>query len=98
VSTLSDQLADHFGAKNGVLVNNVTEGSAAAKAGIKAGDVIVSVNGSSVETTGDVSRHMQKLETGDEFTVEVMRDRKSMTLKGKVEAAPNRRYTSRTIL
>jgi hypothetical protein len=30
--------------------------------------------------------------------VEVMRDRKSMTLKGKVEAAPNRRYTSRTIL
>jgi len=96
VSGLSDQLAEYFGAKTGVLVNDVTEGSAAAKAGVKAGDVIVALNGSAVETSGDISRHMQKMQSGDEFTVQVLRDRKSVTLKGKVEASPNRR--SRTIL
>jgi serine protease Do len=96
VSGLSDQLAEYFGTKTGMLVNDVTEGSAAAKAGIKAGDVIVSVNGSPVETSGDIGRHMQKLQSGDEFTVQVMRDRKSVTLKGKVEAAPT--WRSRTIL
>jgi serine protease Do len=96
VSGMSDQLGEYFGTKTGLLVNNVTEGSAAAKAGIKAGDVIVSVNGSPVETAGDIGRHLQKLESGDEFTVQVMRDRKSLTLKGKVEAPPVRR--SRTIL
>ena len=96
MSGLSDQLGEYFGTKTGMLVNDVTEGSAAAKAGIKAGDVIVSVNGSPVETSSDIGRHMQKLLSGDEFTVQVMRDRKSVTLKGKVEAPPARR--SRTIL
>ena len=98
VSGLSDQLAEYFGAKNGVLVNGVTENSAAAKAGIKAGDVIVSVNGADVERAGDIGRHLQKLQPGDEFTVQVLRDKKPVTLKGKVEAPASRRMTSRTIL
>ena len=98
VTGLSDQLAEHFGAKNGVLVTEVNEDSAAAKAGVKAGDVIVSVNGSSVDAAGDISRHMQKLESGEEFTVQVLRDKKAVTLKGKVEAPASRRWTSRTIL
>lgn len=98
VTALSDQLAEHFGAKNGVLVTEVNADSAAAKAGVKAGDVIVSVNGSSVEATGDISRQMRKLESGNEFTVQVLRDKKPVTLKGKVEAPANRRWSSRTIL
>jgi S1-C subfamily serine protease len=41
VSDLKPQLADHFGAKNGVLIRTVVKGSAAERAGLKAGDVIV---------------------------------------------------------
>ena len=40
VETLSPQLADYFGTKDGVLVTTVQSDSAAAKAGLKAGDVI----------------------------------------------------------
>src|SRR5215510_6416279 len=56
VETLTPQLRDYFGAKDGVLVKSVTDGSAAAKAGIKAGDVITAVNGTHVEDASDVVR------------------------------------------
>ena len=97
IDSLSPQLAEYFGTKEGVLVSSVTDDSVAAKAGIKAGDVITSFNGSAVSEPQDLRRRIQDLKTGDEFTVAVMRDRKPVTLKGKVEAAERRRSV-RTIL
>ena len=98
VSTLSPQLAEYFGTKEGVLVSSVTDNSAAAKAGIKAGDVITSFNGSVVNDPSDVRRRVADLSDGDEFTIAVMRDKKAVTLKGKAERPERRRTTSRTIL
>jgi len=85
VGDLSEQLAQYFGTKDGVLVTSVTDNSAASKAGIKAGDVITSFNGSDVTTSSDLRRRIQRLQDGDEFTVGVMRDKKALTLKGKAE-------------
>jgi serine protease Do len=98
VSTLSPQLAEYFGTKEGVLVSSVTDNSAAAKAGIKAGDVITSVNGTAVNDPSDVRRRVTDLDDGDEFTIAVMRDKKTVTLKGKAERPERRRTTHRTIL
>jgi serine protease Do len=98
VSTLSSQLAEYFGTKAGVLVSSVTDSSAAAKAGIKAGDVITSFNGTAVNDPSDVRRRVADLSDGDEFTIAVMRDKKAVTLKGKAERPERRRTTSRTIL
>ena len=97
IDSLSPQLAEYFGTKEGVLVSSVTDNSAAAKAGVKAGDVITSFNGSTINDPQDLRRRIQSLNDGDEFTVIVMRDRKPVTLKGKAEW-PERRRTSRTIL
>ena len=97
IESLSPQLAEYFGTKDGVLVSSVSDDSAAAKAGIKAGDVITSFNGSAVGDPQELRRRIQSLNDGDEFTVSVMRDRKPLTLKGKAER-PERRRTSRTIL
>jgi serine protease Do len=97
VSDLSSQLADYFGVKEGVLVTAVSDGSAAAKAGIKAGDVITSMNGNTVANPSDLRRRIQRLEEGDEFTVSVMRDKKPLTLKGKYES-PRATRTTRTII
>ena len=48
--TLTKQLADYFGAKDGgVLITSVTENSPAAKAGLKAGDVITAIDGEKVD-------------------------------------------------
>jgi serine protease Do len=91
VTDLSPQLADYFGAKDGVLVSSVNEDSVAAKIGLKAGDVITSVNGTTVNDPSDVHRVMNRLSAGSEFTLEIMRERKAMTLKGKTEERQTRR-------
>ena len=91
VDELSPQLAEYFGTKQGVLVTSVREGSVAAKAGLKAGDVITSVDGSSVDDPAELRRRLQGLGDTAELTISVMRDRKAHTLKGKLEPAARRR-------
>jgi serine protease Do len=95
LQTLTPQLGDYFGAKEGALVTSVTDDSPAAKAGVKAGDVITSFNGVAVDDPSDIRRRSSSLEDGEEFTLGIVRDRKPMTLKGKVESMrPRRTYRS----
>jgi serine protease Do len=96
VSELSPQLAEYFGTKDGVLVTSVSDNSLAAKTGVKAGDVITSFDGAAVNDTEDLRRRSNGLDTGAEFTIGIVRDKKTMTLKGKLESP--RRVTGRTIL
>lgn len=95
--TLTPQLAEYFGATEGVLVTSVSDGSAAAKAGLKAGDVITAVNGSSVAEPADVRRRVQSLDEGGEFRLSVMRDRKPVTVTGTVERVERRRTVRSTV-
>ena len=97
VDYLSDQLAVYFGVKEGVLVTSIADNSAASKAGIKAGDIITSFNGSDVAAPSDLRRRTQRLQDGEDFTVGVVRDKKSLTLMGKAETTRSRRtYRSAT--
>ena len=78
--TLTKQLADYFGAKDGgVLITSVTENSPAAKAGLKAGDVITAIDGEKVDSSGDIMRGMNKKQDG-EVSLTVLRDRNSRTV------------------
>jgi len=99
VNTLTDQLGDYFGTKTGVLVMSVQEESLASRIGVKAGDVITAINGATVEDSAELRRRMDRIEDGEEFTLNVMRDKKALTLKGKIEVSRGRRSTTtRTIL
>lgn len=79
--TLNGQLADYFGVKSGVLVADVDEGSAAAKAGVKAGDVITAVNGQAVTDPMELRREVGRVEGGKATDLSVTRDKKALTLK-----------------
>ena len=57
--SLEGQLAQYFGVKEGVLVRAVTKGSAAEKAGIKAGDVITKIGDTKVATPSDISSQIR---------------------------------------
>jgi serine protease Do len=87
--SLGDQLNDYFGVKNGVLVRSVADDSPASKAGVKAGDVIVAVNGHHVDEPNDISDELRRADN-DDFTLDVVRDHKSQTLKGKLEPRDTR--------
>ena len=81
VEGLTDQLRDFFGvfSNTGVLVAAVDSGSAAAKAGLKAGDVITSVNGTTVRTPVDFSREMRA--AASKPTLKIFRDKKEQEIK-----------------
>jgi serine protease Do len=82
--SLDGQLADYFGVKEGVLVRSVNKGSAAEKAGIKAGDVITRVDDAKVATTADISGRIRSIH-GKQVSVVVMRDHKEMTVSVAVD-------------
>ena len=85
MSALTSQLADYFGASRGVLVTSVEDNSAAHAAGFKAGDVLTAFNGAEVSDPADLRSRIQRLQDGDEFTADVLRQKKALTLKGKIE-------------
>jgi serine protease Do len=82
VSTLTKQLGDYFGIADGkgLLINNVRADSAAAKAGLKAGDVIVEVEGKPVDDMGDLIRGVNEKKEGD-VTLTIVRDRNRQTIR-----------------
>lgn len=84
---LTPQLAEYFGApEGGVLVTTVTEGSAAARAGLKAGDVITSIEGAPVRNYAALASELRDVE-GTEVTIGLVRDRKASAVKATLEDA-----------
>ena len=83
---MPEQLAGYFGVKSGVLVADVDAESPAAKAGIKAGDVITAVNGQTVDGPEDLRREVGKVEEGKAADLSVTRDKKALSLKVEVES------------
>jgi membrane-associated protease RseP (regulator of RpoE activity) len=85
---LTKQLGDYFGIGDGkgVLVTGVTDDSPAARAGIRAGDVIISVDGEKVDGSGDISRAINKKKEGD-VTLTVVRDKNQRTFTVTPKAA-----------
>jgi serine protease Do len=93
IEDLDEQLAQYFGVKDGVLVKSVVEDSVAKRAGLQAGDVITSVNGRHIYDSSDVTRALDRIEGDGDVTIEVTRERKTQTLKGKLEPGEARART-----
>jgi membrane-associated protease RseP (regulator of RpoE activity) len=91
---LNPQLGKYFEAPEGkgVLVENVEEGSAAKKAGFKAGDVILKIGEKNVETIRDVRRRLSKYDDGDTVNVEILRKGARQTLTLEIEDADDCGY------
>jgi serine protease Do len=80
-----EQLAEFFGVKEGVLVKAVRRNSAADKAGMKAGDVIVKVDDSKVNSSSEITRTLRGLRSKKTFTVMVVRNKKEVPLTVTME-------------
>ena len=78
--SLSDQLASYFGVKEGVLVRSVKKSSAAEKAGVKAGDVIVKVDSTKVATPKEIATQLRAVPTKRTIQLHLFRERKEVSL------------------
>ena len=100
---LSGQLGAFFGAPDGegILVRDVNSGSPAEKAGVKAGDVITSLNGDRIRTVGDLREKLSAKRDDKDRTVKlgVLRNKSEISLTVELPAAaarPKRLVSRRT--
>jgi serine protease Do len=89
LSSLTDQLGGYFGIEgdDGALVVRVDENSPADSSGLRAGDVIVSVDGEGVEGPGDVAHRLRRA-AGRSVEMELIRRGERQTISVTVPEGP----------
>lgn len=73
-------LTDRTDGGQGAVIANVEDGSPAAKAGIKEGDVVVAINGRPIAGRTGMIAAVRDAQPGDEITIKVERGGKTLTL------------------
>ncbi len=83
---LNQELRDYFGTPqdSGVLISKIEAGSPADKAGLKVGDVLVSVDGKTVDSAVDVGRLVGDKEDGQSVSLDIYRDKRARTVTAYV--------------
>ncbi len=93
--SVNSDIAKEFGLSEttGALVAGVVQGSAADRAGIKTGDIITSLNGAAMKSSGELRNAIGMLHVGDKVELGILRDGKPRKLtaliaeRSEVEAA-----------
>ncbi len=86
VYPLTKQLSENMGVDGGVMINNVRENSPAAKAGLKAGDIIVEAGGKAVKNNMDLIHAISDKKEG-EVQLTIIRDKNRQTISVTPEAS-----------
>lgn len=90
-STLEPEVAEQFDlpVDSGAIVRSVVPGTPAEEAGLMAGDIIVAINGVTVESMDDVLLEIRKLSVGDAVTVEFYRGDEKLQVEAILEEKPS---------
>jgi len=94
---LTPDLAASFGVdgRKGALISEVSPDSPAARAGLRAGDVVLEVDGSRVESPGDVARGVGLVGPGHTAKLTVWRDKAERSVEIVLGEAPGERQVAR---
>lgn len=84
IQSLDQDLKEYYGVESGVLIAEVFEGDPADEAGIKANDIVLSINGQTVDSSRDLTRLIAGLDVGSKAEVRVNRDGKEKTFTVKI--------------
>jgi serine protease Do len=86
---IPEQVAAEFRmtVRDGALLNSVLEGSPAARAGLKAGDIVTHINGKRIQDGGDLRRVLRSMKPGDRVELIVMREGRAVNTAARLEEA-----------
>ena len=82
---VSEKKLEDIGLKNGVKISKVYDGSPAGKAGLKAGDIIITFDDEKVNSPKDLSSSVKMKKVNDEVDLEYFRDGKTNSVTVKIE-------------
>lgn len=88
VAAISENVASDYGVDTGLYVASTVSGGPAAKAGLKQGDIIVTVDGQPATTVDDLTAVTLKKKAGDTVDIGYVRDGKKATTKVTLQEAP----------
>jgi len=73
---ISPELAEAFGLdrQRGAIINKVLEGSSADKAGLLAGDIVISIDGKQIRNASDLRNRIGLLPVGEKIRFKLLRD------------------------
>lgn len=94
---LEGGLAEYFGVKEGVLVRVVGKGTAAERAGLKCGDVIVKVDDTKVATARQITGAIRAAREKKNFSLTLMREKKEMALSVTLDEPEAARQPARSV-
>ena len=94
MANLNNDLAGYFGADEqaGVLILSVVKDSPAERAELKAGDIILKIDGDSIVDTDELSSLISDYDSGDEIEIEIKRKGKIKSIKVELEGSSRRSY------
>jgi len=86
ITTVTPALAEalDLNVENGALINQVVEDSAAEAAGLQAGDVVIAVDGTPIDTAADLRNRIGLKRVNDDVNLNIIRDGKQKTINAKV--------------
>ena len=90
IQTVTPDIAasEGLGDRRGALVGDVTAGGPAQRAGVQVGDVILSVNGTPVKSSEELSQVTANVAPGGTVTLEILRGRQHLTLNARSGVRP----------
>lgn len=96
IQNVSDDIADSIGMKEakGAMITKVTEDGPAAKQDLKAGDVIVAVNGDKIEDSRDLARKVAELHPNTPVKLSIVRYGEKREVTMKLASFPNKKLAS----
>jgi predicted metalloprotease with PDZ domain len=90
LNNLTPELSEHLGGPKeaGVIVEGIADDSPAAKAGLRVGDIVLSIDGKDVKTAADVRRALSEKKDGESVRMDVQRGRSRQTVVATVKERP----------
>ena len=91
IGSLSDDQREALGLADdagGAYINNVTAGAPAAEGGLRAGDIVVELNGEAIEGSNELTRLVGGAAPGDSLRLVILRDNRRQTLNIRAGARP----------
>jgi serine protease Do len=98
IQNVDQSMAHYYGLEkpHGVLISSVNKDTPAAAAGLKEGDIILSVDGEAVNSVSALRNRISLSPVGHEAKLQILRDGKERTVTVKLEALPEEQQTAQS--